>query len=130
MPTSAGAAASAMCFKRAPAVNSTTAQTTASIRAVPKSGSATTNRASNAVAATDGTNVRQNDASSPARLSRKRARKIASAIFAISDGCIEKPAKRIHRRAPLIGEKANTPASSTTESASRPYEIAGLRSRP
>ena len=64
-----------------------------SIIAVPRSGSATTSSASTPVTATHGTNVRQKAPSSPARRSRKRARKIASASFEISDGCNEKPAE-------------------------------------
>jgi hypothetical protein len=47
-----------------------------------------------------------NDASSPARRSNRRARKIASTIFENSDGWNVNPAgSLIQRRAPLTGEK-------------------------
>jgi hypothetical protein len=80
-----------------------------------------TRPASTPVNSTHGTNVRQKELSSPARRSRKRARKMVSASFVTSDGWkVKPPGRRIQRRAPFTGWKAKTDTSSTADSASNP----------
>src|SRR5688500_19139360 len=79
------------CRARAPAVKIMMLRISTSTIAVPKSGPMTTSAASQAVTIPHGRNVRQKSPSSPARFSRKYPRKMISASFDISDGCIEKP---------------------------------------
>ena len=99
---------------RTPAAKQITKQMIASISAVPRSGSFTTRPAKIARAVIHGRKVFQNDPSSPARRSRKRARNKVRDSLAISDGWAEKPANLIQRRAPLMGGKAKTATSKTT----------------
>src|SRR6185369_14792608 len=98
----------------------TTKKISASINAVPRSGSITIRPASQHVTIPHGTNVRIKSPSSPARFSRKYARKITSANFDSSEGCTENHGSLIQRCAPLLLVNAKTESKVTVDKNSRP----------